>query len=141
MKILLATDGSENSVRATASFIEHLEWFRESPQIHLLHVHLPIPIGLVQQHVSQEVIDTYYREEGEAALLSVRRQFDAARIAYEVHIHVGHPAETIVKVARQLGCDLICMGTHGRGAMANAVMGSVTTKVLQLSERPVLVPR
>lgn len=141
MKVLFASDGSETSTRSAASLVQRLEWFRETPQIHLLHVHLPIPVGLVKQHVSQELIDGYYREEGEAALLPVRRQFDAARIGYEIHIHVGQPAELIVKLARQLGCDLICMGTHGRGAMANVVLGSVATKVLHLSERPVLFPR
>lgn len=141
MKILFACDGSESAVRAAASLVERFEWFRETPRMHLVHVHLPIPVGLVKQHVSQEIIDGYYREEGEAALLPVRRHFEAARIACDIHIHVGQPAEVIVKLARQLGCDLICMGTHGRGAVANALLGSVATKVLHLSERPVLFPR
>lgn len=141
MKILFACDGSEVAVRAAAALVSKIEWFREAPQVHLLSVHLPIPVGLIKQHVSQETIDAYYREEGEAALQAVRRHFDAAHIACELHVHVGQPAEVIVRLARQLGCDLIAMGTHGRGAVAGTLMGSVATKVLHLSERPVLFPR
>jgi nucleotide-binding universal stress UspA family protein len=46
-----------------------------------------------------------------------------------------------VKHAQASGCDLIVMGTHGQGAVANLVMGSVTTKVIAMSKVPVLLFR
>lgn len=138
MKILLAVDGSPPSLRATTALLQHIQWFREPPEIHLLHVHPPIPIGFVKQHVSQDLIDSHYREEGETALAPARQQLDAARITYQIHLHVGDPAELIVKLARQFGCDLICIGTHGRGGVSGMVLGSVAHKVLHLSERTVL---
>lgn len=141
MKILVAVDGSDVSLKAVAGLIEHVRWFRDPPQLHLLYVHLPIPIGLVQKHVSQDLIDRYYREEGEEALRAARQRLEAAHIPSEIHVHVGDPAQAIVKLARQFGCELICMGTHGRGAVANAVLGSVATKVLHLADRPVLFAR
>jgi len=52
---------------------------------------------------------------------------------------VGQPAEVIVKLAGELACELICLGTHGRGAVATAVLGSVALKVLQFSQVPVLL--
>jgi nucleotide-binding universal stress UspA family protein len=40
-------------------------------------------------------------------------------------------------MAGELGCDLIVMGTHGRGAVAGMVMGSVANRVLHLAPCPV----
>jgi len=141
MKILLAIDGSEVSQRALHSLLGHVQWFRDKPEVHLLHVHLPVPVGLAVQHVSQDVLDRYYREEGEAVLAAARTELAAAGIATAVHIHVGQPAEIIVKLAGELGCDLICMGTHGRGALAGAMLGSVAAKVLHHAAVPVLLAK
>lgn len=141
MKILIAADGSECSARAVDSLIEHLKWFAERPELHLLYVHLPVPIGLATKHVSQDVLERYYREEGEQALQAAEARLTAAKLAFTRHIHVGPVAETIVKVARELGCELVCMGTHGRGAVSGALLGSVATKVLHLANVPVLLAR
>ena len=141
MKILLAIDGSEVSQRALASLVAHVQWLRDKPEVHLLHVHLPIPVGLAVQHVSQEALDRYYREEGEAVLAAARRRLEEAGLAVTQHIHVGQPAEIIVKLAAELGCELICLGTHGRGAISGVVLGSVAGKVLHLAQVPVLLAK
>ncbi len=49
------------------------------------------------------------------------------------------PYETIVATAKEKGCDLIVMASHGRSGIAAVVLGSVTTKVLTHSGMPVLV--
>jgi len=141
MKILLAIDGSECSLRAVESLIAHVKWFRDKPQLHLLFVHLPVPFGLAEEHIGREALDSYYREEGEQALTVARARLDVAQLPYAAHLHVGQPAETIVQRAAELNCELICMGTHGRGAMANALVGSVVSKVLHLSPIPVLLAK
>jgi nucleotide-binding universal stress UspA family protein len=141
MKILLAIDGSEVSLRAVHSLIDHVRWFREPPQVHLLHVHAAIPVGLAVQHLSQEMLDRYYREEGEAALKPAAELLAKAGIAVTPHIHVGHAAEIIVRLAGELGCELICLGSHGRGGLGNALLGSVASRVLHLSPISVLVAR
>jgi nucleotide-binding universal stress UspA family protein len=51
------------------------------------------------------------------------------------------PALTIVEHARKSQTDLILMGTHGRGAMAHLVMGSVAERVVRLAPCPVLTVR
>ena len=51
------------------------------------------------------------------------------------------PALTIVNYARESNVDLIVMGTHGRGAMAHMLMGSVAERVVRLAGCPVLVVR
>jgi nucleotide-binding universal stress UspA family protein len=139
MKILLPVDGSACSDRAVNAFIERRGWFCESPQIHLLHVHAPIPIGRVQEHIGHETLQRYYREEGELQLASAARQLAAAGLEWTPHIHVGQPAEVIAHQAGVLGCDLVFMGTHGHGAVTAAVLGSVAAKLLHLSPVPVLL--
>lgn len=51
----------------------------------------------------------------------------------------SRPHETILELARERGCDLIFMATHGRRGLRNIWLGSVTQRVLQQADRPVLV--
>ena len=141
MNVLLAVDGSEVSHRAVDRVISLAAELKTPPTVQLLHVHLPVPIGFATRHVSRETLDAYYREEGETELAPARAQLDAAGISFTPHIHVGQPAETICHVASQLGCTLIAMGTHGRGALATMMIGSVAGKVLQLATVPVLLAK
>ena len=52
-----------------------------------------------------------------------------------------HPYEAIIRVAKQRGCDLIVMASHGRKGMQGVLLGSETQKVLTHSHIPVLVCR
>lgn len=139
MNILLAVDGSACSLRAVDHLIGHVSWFAEAPAIHLVHVHPPIPIGRVQAHIGKETLEAYYREEAEAEIEAARARLDAAGCTYTPHLHVGQPAEVIARLAGELGCELIVMGSHGRGALAGLVAGSVATRVLHLAPCPVLL--
>jgi nucleotide-binding universal stress UspA family protein len=51
----------------------------------------------------------------------------------------GDAAPAILSAARQVGADLIVMGTRGRGALARALLGSTTTTVLRDTTVPVMV--
>jgi nucleotide-binding universal stress UspA family protein len=60
------------------------------------------------------------------------------------HISViegGPPAEAIVQASERLGVDVISMGSHGAGALARVVLGSVAEGVVRTSRKPVLVVR
>lgn len=138
-KILLPVDGSDCSLRAVAQLLAHVAAFRDAPEIHLLHVHAPIPIGRVQAHIGHDTLHAYYVEESEGHLAEARRRLLAAGARHVVHIHVGQPAEVIVKMAGETGCGLIAMGTHGRGALAGMLMGSVASRVLHLATCPLLL--
>ena len=52
-----------------------------------------------------------------------------------------HPADEIVQYAKAAGIDLIVMGTHGRGAMAHLLVGSVAETVVRTAPCPVLTVR
>ena len=52
-----------------------------------------------------------------------------------------NPAEEIVKYAKAHAIDLIVMGTHGRGALAQLLVGSVAERVVRTAPCPVLTVR
>ncbi len=138
MRILVAVDGSKQSLAAVEGLIEHVGWYREKPQVELVTVHLPLPsIGGVSKVQARK----YYEDEGEEALAGAKKRLDAARIPYSPRVLVGPVAETVVKHARTSGCELICVGTRGMSAAANALLGSTATKILHLSTLPVLLLR
>jgi nucleotide-binding universal stress UspA family protein len=53
----------------------------------------------------------------------------------------GSPAHAIVDYAQEFDVDLIVMGTHGRGALAHLMMGSVAERVVRIAPCPVLTVR
>jgi nucleotide-binding universal stress UspA family protein len=140
MKVLIAVDGSKNSLDAVQCLIDHADWYREKPEVELLTVHLPVPklprMGIV---VGKREIQRYYQEEGEARLAAARRRLDAAGIRCKATVLVGPVAETIVKRARDTRCDLIYIGTRGMTAVGKALLGSTATKVMHISDTPVLL--
>ena len=139
MKILLAVDGSKYSLDAVDCLVEHADWYRESPAVELLTVHLPIPqLPGFSLAVGKSQLQKYYQEEGEARLAPAKKKLDAAGIKYTARILVGPIGETIVKHAKESGCDLIYIGNGGKSA-ASALLGSTATEVLNLSAMPVLL--
>ncbi|WP_374337400.1 universal stress protein [Methyloversatilis sp.] len=139
MRILLAVDGSEHGVRATAEVLRLAALQTVPPEIHLLFVHAPVPGGLLQNHVSREALNDYYREEGQDAIRTALETLKNANVEPVVHLHVGPPAETIARYAEQHDCELIAMGRRGHGALASFALGSVASGVLHHSNRPVLL--
>jgi nucleotide-binding universal stress UspA family protein len=63
------------------------------------------------------------------------------RIPIQVKVAVGKPAETIVRLAREVGVDLIVMGTHGRTGVRHLLMGSVPEAVIRQVRCPVTTVR
>jgi nucleotide-binding universal stress UspA family protein len=59
----------------------------------------------------------------------------------ETQVALGDAAEQILETARKRGADVIVMATHGHGALAKAVFGSVTERVLRVGICPVLLVR
>jgi nucleotide-binding universal stress UspA family protein len=136
MKILVAVDGSKPSLKAVQALIEHVDRYRQRPEVELLTVHLPVPpVG----RVPKSQLERYYLEEGQAKLDAAKKKLDAAGIAYKPHVLVGPVAEAIVKHARDKRCDMIVIGTRGMGPVGAALIGSTAMKVLHISETPVLL--
>jgi len=136
MKILVAVDGSKPSLKAVQLLIAHSDWYREQPEVELLAVHLPVPRVA---HTNKAQLERYYQEEGQAKLAAAKKKLDAAGIPCQTRVLVGPVAETIASHAKSKGFDLIYIGTRGMGALGKALLGSTATKVLHISDIPVLL--
>lgn len=136
MKILVAVDGSKPSLKAVQLLIHHCDWYREFPQVELVTVHLPVPRVA---KLPKGQLERYYIEEGQAMLAAAKRKLDAAGVRYTAHVLVGPVAEAIVKHAKDKRCDLIYIGTRGMSELGKALVGSTATKVLHISDVPVLL--
>lgn len=138
MKVLVAIDGSETALRALAYVLNHPDFFSTNPELVLLNVHLPVPSPRARAALGSDAIAQYYREEGEEALSPARALLAVKQCRVIERLIVGQPAVEIVAVAQQSGCDMIVMGTHGRSALGNLLMGSVAMRVISTSPIPVL---
>lgn len=138
MKLLFATDGSDRALAALDLLIARLHWFKGEPSITLVNVHPPIPYAGAAAWAGRETVHKYYEEESQKALKPSVERLAAKGITPDVVMLVGDPAEEITKYAAGHGHDLIAIGTHGRTALSNLVLGSVATKVLARSKVPVL---
>ena len=162
--ILYATDLSENARYAFAYALSLAD--RYKAKLVLLHV-LPEEsnmldksvIGYISEDQWNAIKESHYQEAREA-LIGKRRdravigkilnQFsENARADFgenaipsdEVIVKRGTPVEVLLEIAEEKKCDLIVMGTHGRGALTGAMMGSTARRGVRRSQKPVLVVR
>lgn len=139
-RVLLPVDGSECSLRAVALVIGKRLLYAapEELEIHLANVQPPLSHD-ISRFVSQEQIADFHREESEKAMREACELLDKAGATYSCHHRVGHVGEEITALADSLQCDQIVMGTHGRGAFKEFIMGSIPMKIVHLSKIPVLL--
>lgn len=140
MKILLAVDGSAYTKKMLAYLATHEELLGATHEFTVLTVQPPLP-PRARAALGKEVVDTYHAEEAEKVLAPVckflaRHGVDARRA-----VKVGAVGESIAKLADSGKFDLVVMGSHGHGAIATLVMGSVATQVLANCKVPILLIR
>jgi nucleotide-binding universal stress UspA family protein len=136
IKALVPVDGSQYAGRA----VEHVAALikgREPMEVHLLNVQAPIQSWEVRSHMPDDEIASWQQTRGEEALEAARAILDQAGIPYVAHVLIGDIAKTIARFAKEQACHKIVMGTRGMGAIENLLMGSVSTKVIHLSDVPV----
>ncbi len=162
-KILYATDLSENA-KPAFSFAADLASRYDAGLIilHVLDEHPSLEekiIGYVRADQWEE-IKKRNEDEARSALISkishrtligeVLDRFakDAQKDLEEVSFRTdgimvvrGNPVEQILQQSAENGCDLIVMGTHGEGTLADAMIGSTARRVVRRSRIPVLVVR
>lgn len=142
MRILLAVDGSEHAARAVKHAVRLKGWLREKLDVQLVNVQPPVPSrDLLLEGRPSEVhrLEEPLRAEGAKLLAAAQAALTAAGIEHQSHVETGEPAPVIIGLARTHHCSTIVMGTHGRGAIASLVLGSVAAKVVHLSPVPVLL--
>lgn len=161
-RILVPLDGSE----LAASVLPHVQTLAQctGAEVVLLRVvpHAPDPAGsdvdLLMAGLSTgskaaqplPILDSDNAEQTESAhQQATAREYLSATADSVSHwgvrvqplMQIGHPAETIIDMARSVHADLIAMATHGRGGLRRFLTGSVADRVLQHASVPVLLVR
>jgi len=161
-KILYATDLSENAVHAFSYAVSLANTY--GADITILHVLTEFP---EEEFISNMInIDTWneikgrHYSEARDQLIGKKRDHVAMRevlqafsdgakadeggqafVTDEILIKHGAPAEIIVETAIEQNCDLVVMGTHGQGVIADVLVGSIAKRVIKRCPIAVLVIR
>jgi nucleotide-binding universal stress UspA family protein len=135
-KILVATDFSDGSDEALDHAIDYGQ--RTGASLDLFHVvEVPadggLPFGPAYFEDQSALIAFVEQELGKRA-----DRVRAAGLACHTRMLEGHAAEEIVARAREIGADVVVVGTHGRRGLAHVLLGSVAERVVQRSGCPVL---
>ncbi len=141
--ILVPTDGSEFCERAIRKAVEVAKLC--GGKIIGITVNMPIHSGTPEALIPaalQSVLHTEMNKLADEKLANLERIAKESGVAVEVvKARRDHPWEAIVHTAKERGCDLIVMASHGRRGVSAMVLGSETHKVLTHSTIPVLVVR
>jgi nucleotide-binding universal stress UspA family protein len=141
--ILIPTDGSELADKALQHGIEAARLF--GARVTVVRV-TPPPQPLVLEGVVLAYPTEDLRRQIKASVDATFERVDAAAKAAGVscstrHVEHEQPWQAIIAAAKEGGCDLIVMASHGRRGVSALVLGSETQKVLTHTTIPVLVYR
>lgn len=81
------------------------------------------------------------REKAQAKLAEAAASVSEPKLNIETAIADGRPSEEVLAFAEKQEVDLIVLGTHGRGAIGKALLGSVADHVIRQADCPVMVVR
>jgi nucleotide-binding universal stress UspA family protein len=138
--ILVPTDFSDGSTQA---FETALEMAQDSgARITLFHVH-HLPASVFPDVILPLAPDLMRNVEHSAELVLEKWRERALGFGVEADMRTAFGAthDEICHIADELGVDLIVIGTHGRGGLAHALLGSVAEKVVRKAPCPVLTVR
>ena len=145
MRILLAINRSPSSDRAS-QLAGSIQWPAGSA-IRLVHVMERWPQSFLSMPgvvASPETIDRIAgaaRDQAEEMLGTGVAGLAGAGRTVDCVMLDGRPATAIADAARDFGADLIVLGSHGRGPLGSAILGSVASEVVEYATTPVLVAR
>jgi nucleotide-binding universal stress UspA family protein len=136
-RILVPTDGSPEA----DSFLNHAADLAaiHDANLHVMYVVDTTGYSDLPTDTITEGLGSMLSEQGDAALDSAEERI--GDVPVERALVEGSPGEKIVEYADDEGCDLIVMGTHGRGGIDRLLLGSVAERVVRTASVPVLTVR
>jgi len=151
-KILYGTDLSKNSVYAFFYAVDMAKMHNAS--IVILHTVQPISQSFsVEEGMGiEDVLRKTKRQEQEMDIEEIKKRlqelgkrteaqigFPCVQLVSKIRVPAGHPVEEILKAADDEGCDVIVLGTHGKGFLRQTFLGSVARSVLERTRKPVFI--
>jgi nucleotide-binding universal stress UspA family protein len=134
-KILLATDGSENTTQATQAAVDILR--RRGSEIHLIHVWHDVHTPHAHAFVKSEL-----RRQGREILdKEVKRIEEQGGTVTRSHLREGRTFEEVLKLGDELEADLLVVGSRGHRGLRRMLVGSHSEDIVHHAHRPVLVVR
>lgn len=138
-RLLVPTDGSPEGRRAIAHALGLASF--HGAAVHALYVVDTTRYVGTPMERSWEGVGDLLRDDAAEAVAEVASFAAATDIDVETAVVEGPPSAAIVDYAERTDCDLIVMGTHGRGGINRLLLGSVAEKVVRGSTVPVLTVR
>jgi nucleotide-binding universal stress UspA family protein len=143
-RVLAAVDGSEQA-GSVADYI--LDRFGGSIATHVVVLNAqPEPQEWQTRGIAREAIRDRLQELGQKATAPVAERLEQGQITVKPRIELGDPADTILRCAKEEGCDLIVMSARPLGRVERALVrntgvtwGSVAAQVVKLADIPVVV--
>lgn len=138
--ILVPTDLSENAEEALDYACELARTL--GAKVHLLNV-LTVPVVGVPElgmALTSTMIDTMVKDNKNALDQLASRKANLADIAPTI-LRTGDARDVINQTAKEIGADLIVVGTHGRRGVTRVLLGSVAETVVRTAPCPVLTVR
>jgi nucleotide-binding universal stress UspA family protein len=149
-KILYATDLSKNSAYAFFYAVDAAR--NNDAEIVILHSVEPARnISYIGIELN-DLVKAAKKQEQEAELNEIKKRVEEFCKRMDAHagstclelvsktlVPVGNPVEEILEAADKENCDMIVLGTHGKGFLKQTFIGSVAAKVLERARKPVLV--
>lgn len=138
-KILVAIDGSGNSLRALDFAVAQAR-FVPGTDLHVLTVQLPTSsYGALEFYAMEQKLREMAAAQAGVVLDSAGDRLKQSGCKFELEQVDGEPASAIARRAAELGCESIIMGTHGRGQLGAVLMGSVAQRVVHHATVPVIL--
>lgn len=143
--LLIATDGSEVAAKGLEQGLQLAAALKAD--VTLVTVSEPAQMadaGIVwggSPTLLQEYRDRTHEAAQKILAAAGHRAAELGVPHHPVHVPDRYPAEAILETARERGCDLIVMATHGRRGLDRLLLGSQAQAVLTHSTIPVLVVR
>ena len=139
MRIAIAVDGSENSLRAVREAVTVSNALKQTPELLLLNVHLSALISPVAKGIDRHQIEQYMDQIAEEELKDAKKILAEAGRSFTAIKGHGEVAATILDIVKKQNLDLLVVGGKGRSSISDLILGSVTTKLISHSPVPVLV--
>lgn len=133
--ILLASDGSEYSIRAGEKAVYLAQQEPDSKVIVLYVVDAATSRGDATHIYNSSELD----QSRKVKLEITERKLKEAGVNYEIVILSGDPGPTIIKYANENNVDLCVIGSRGLNRLQEMVLGSVSHKVAKRTDCPVMI--